>query len=225
VITVEHDADGMPQAVARITVGVRTETVRVPLGRWHGELHPGGLRQIPVVVLTSAELEPLVRRGAERAGRATVTTIAASDAPLGGRLLRAAPTAEVLVFVTDDVSAAASLVVARALEGRPLPVVPLSDDDAARSMLRDCWVDLDVAIPSVDGILRDRVRVAAEHLGLFADHHVVEVDPRPALGDHRDPDALDPTLRELSAAATGVLAGRLAARNRSWRADAGPSGL
>jgi hypothetical protein len=87
-------------------------------------------------------------------------------------------------------------------------------------MLGACWVDLDVAIPSVDGDLRGRVRDAAEHLGLFADHHVVEVDPRPALDGGSDPAGR--TLWELAAAATGVLAGRLVSRNRSWRGDDGP---
>lgn len=222
-ITVEHDADGMFQAVARVTVGVRSEIVRVPLGRSHGDGGPGGLRSTPVVVLTQPHLEPLVRTGAERAGRADVATLGASDEPLGGRLLLAASTAEVVVLVTDDASAGAALVVARALEGRPLPVVPFGDDTAARAMLRDCWVDLDIAIPSVDGALRDRIRDAAEHLGLFAGHHVVEVDPRPALRDGERPDVADPTPWELSAAATGVLAGRLAARNRSWRGESGPS--
>jgi hypothetical protein len=223
VITVEHDADGTAQALARVTVGVRTEVVRVPLGAWHGDVDPGGLRQTPVVVLTRPQLEPLVRTGAERAGRAGVATIGASEEPLGARLLREAGTAEVLVLVTDDASSGEALVVARALEGRPLPVVPFDNPAAGRAMLRDCWVDLDVAIPSVDGAVRDRVRDAADDLGLFVDHHVVEVDPRPALGDSDRPDAVDPTLRELSAAATGVLAGRLAVRNRSWRGDTGPS--
>ena len=124
------------------------------------------------------------------------------------------------MLVIDDASAGAALVVARALEGRPLPVVPFGDAGAApRDAPRAAGCDLDVAIPSVDGALRDRIRDAAEHLGLFADHHVVEVDPRPALGDGDRPDAADPTPWELSAAATGVLAGRLAARNRSWRGD------
>jgi hypothetical protein len=174
-------------------------------------------------VLTRPHLEPLVRTGAERAGRAVVATVGASDEPLGGRLLLTASAAEVLVLVTDDASAGAALVVARALEGRPLPVVPLGDDAAARAMFRDCWVDLDVAIPSVDGVLRGRIRDAAEHLGLFADHHVVEVDPRPAFSDGISPGVDDPTPWELAAAATGVLAGRLAARNRSWRGETGPS--
>ncbi len=220
-ITVEHDAAGVPHAVGRVTVGVRTEIVRVPLGKAQPDVDPGGLRGTPVVVLTRADLEPLVRTGAERAGRAVVTTIGASDEPLGWPLLHAAAAAEVVVLVRDLESSGEALVVARALEGRPLPVVPLDDVEACRALLRGCWVDLDVAIPSVDGALRDRLREAADGLGLFVDHHVVEVDPRPALAGRRG--AADPTPSELSAAATGVLAGRLAARNRTWRGDTGPS--
>jgi hypothetical protein len=221
VITVEFDADGVPHVVARVTVGVRTEIVRVPLARSHGEVDLGGMRSAPVVVLTDPDLQRLVREGAERAGRAVVATIVDSDEPLGEALLRAAGAAEVVLLVTELESSGEALVVARALEGRPLPVVPYDDVEAGRAMLRDCWVDLDVAIPSVDGALRDRLRDAAEGLGLFADHHVVEVDPRPALAERAG--AAEPRLSELSAAATGVLAGRLAARNRSWRGDTGPS--
>ena len=220
-ITVESDGDGVPHAVARVTVGVRAEIVRVPLARSHGDVDPGGMRNAPVVLLTDPDHEPLVRAGAERAGRALVTTIGASDEPLGSSLLHAAAAGEVVVLVTEPPSAGAALVVARALEGRPLPVMPFDDEVAARTMLDGCWVDLDVAIPSIDGALRDRLRGAVERLGMFADHHVVEVDPRPALAGRRD--GADPTPSELSAAAAGVLAGRLAARNRSWRGDAGPS--
>ena len=87
-ITVEHDADGMVQAIAGSPWGCGIEIVRVPLGRSHGDVDPGGLRGTPVVVLTQPHLEPLVRAGAERAGRAVVATVGASDEPLGGRLLR-----------------------------------------------------------------------------------------------------------------------------------------
>jgi hypothetical protein len=219
VITVEPDADGVPHVVARVTGGVRTEIVRVPLARAHGDVDPGGLRSAPIVVLTDARLEPLVRGGAERAGHAVVATITASEEPLGSALLHAGRAAEVVVLATGLESSGEALVVARALEGRPLPVVPFDDVEAGRAMLRGCWVDLDVAIPSVDGVLRDRLRGAAESLGLFAGHHVVEVDARPALGGRR---GADPTPTELSAAASGVLAGRLAARNRSWRGETGP---
>jgi hypothetical protein len=222
VITVERDADGVPHVVSRVTVGVRTDIVRVPLARSHDDVDPGGLRGLPVVVATLARLERVVRAGAERAGRAEVRAVAPSDEPLGTRLLRAAAIAEVLVLVTDDASAGEVLVAARALEGRPLPVIPFDDVHAGRAMLRECWVDLDVAIPSVDGAVRERLRAAAGALGLFTDHHVVEVDARPAFGDGERGDASDATLWELSAAATGVLAGRLAARNRSWRGDAEP---
>ncbi|HET9417628.1 MAG TPA: hypothetical protein VFP30_08840, partial [Candidatus Limnocylindria bacterium] len=151
--------------------------------------------------------------------RAVVAAIGTSDEPLGETLLRAAGVAEVMVLTTAIEWSGEAMVVARALEGRPLPVVPLDDVEAGRAMLRNCWVDLDVAVPSVDGALRARLREGAERLGLFSDHHVVEVDPRPALRGH----TAEPSPTELSAAATGVLAGRLAARNRSWRGDTGPS--
>jgi hypothetical protein len=214
-ISVERGADGMAEAVARVAVGVRSEVVRVPLGRRSGQVDPGGLRGAPVVVLTAGGLEPLAREGAVRAGRATVAAVDPAGEPLGAALLDAASTAEVLTLVVEDVAAAGeALVVARALGGRPLPALPLDDPAAARAMLRACWVDLDVALPSIEGDLRRQARSIAEDLGVFAAHHVVEVDPRPGLLGFA---VADRSLSELSVAATGVLAGRVAAAARSWR--------
>jgi hypothetical protein len=51
-------------------------------------------------------------------------------------------------------------------------------------------------------------------------HHLVEVDPRPAY-DELGLDLGGAGLGQLAAAAAGVLAGRLAARNERWRRDAG----
>lgn len=207
--------DGSVEAVVEVVVGVETKDVVVPLGRFTGDVDPGGLRNTPVVVLTSAGLEPTVRAGAERAGLASVSLVRlGSGDRLGARLLETAAAAEILTLVTSVDTAHEALVVARALRGRPLPVVPFDDRDAAGLMLEACWVDLDVVVPSVDGPQRDEARAVATRLGLFTSHHVVEVDPRAGL-EERDPTAS--SLHELTAAATGVLAGRIASGNRRWR--------
>jgi hypothetical protein len=215
VIRTHRFADGSAEVTADVAVGVETRTVSVPLGPYRGDVDPAGLRNTPVVVLTSEALEPTVRAGVARAGSATVllVRVGAGDR-LGAGLLGAAESAEVLTLVTSVDAAAEALVVVRALRGRPLPVVPFDDRAAAGRMLEGCWVDLDVAIPSIDGSRREEARRVGMDAGIFSAHHVVEVDPRAGL-DERDPDA--PTLHELAAAAAGVLAGRIASGNRRWR--------
>jgi hypothetical protein len=80
-----------------------------------------------------------------------------------------------------------------------------------------CLVDVDVAVPQLAGTERAALRAAVAALHLDAVHHVLEVDPRP--GFDRDPQTKDgPDLDALGAAAAGVLAGRLAAGSRPWRA-------
>ena len=222
--TVERLDDGSLEIVAHITAGVDIRLVRVPLGRFEHEIDPGGLRNTPVVVLSDPGLEVTVRAGVTRAGRASVARLElASGTFLGAELLERSPTAEVLLVVAHGSAGATALVVTRALGGRPLPMISLDDPAGARAMLQAADVDLDIAVPSVDGPLRGLIRGVAEQLGLFAQHHVVEVDPRPALPD-ADIDgrvaaagAGGPSLHELAAAATGVLAGRVAAGNRRWR--------
>jgi hypothetical protein len=215
VIRTHRFPDGSAEVTADVAVGVETRTVSVPLGPYRGDVDPAGLRNTPVVVLTSEALEPTVRTGAARAGSATVllVQVGAGDR-LGAGLLGAAESGEVLTIVTSVEAAAEALVVVRALRGRPLPVVPFDDQAVARRMLEGCWVDLDVAIPSVDAPRREEARRVGREAGIFSAHHVVEVDPRAGL-DERDPDAS--TLHELAAAAAGVLAGRIASGNRHWR--------
>jgi hypothetical protein len=166
------------------------------------------------VVVIDAELEPLIHRGAARAGRASVVLARSDHDPLGAVLLSASSLAEVLVMHAPPRIAGDAMVTARALGGRPLPVVPLERETDATAMLEPCWVDLDIAVPALDGPRRTQARRAVRSLGLFERHHIVEVDPRPGLEGDSPADA---PLHALTAAATGVLAGRLAAANRRWR--------
>lgn len=213
-IRVEARADGSFEAVAEVVVGVEAREVRVPLGRSIGQVEPGGLRGSPVVVFTSQGVAPLVEAGAARSGDAVVGTVDASPGGLGAAVLDAARTADVLLVRVAPEGAGDALVTARALMGRPLPVLPFERPRTVRTMLATCWIDLDIAIPSVEGRRREETRMVARDLGLFSRHHVVEVDPRPGLVPRSEPDV---GLNGLAASATGVLAGRIAAGNRRWR--------
>jgi hypothetical protein len=213
VIRIERRADGSFEAVAEVVVGVDARQVRVPLGPSIERFDAAGLRGSPVVVLTSEAIVPLVEAGAARSGRATVGTVDASPDRLGAAFLEAASTAEVLLVRIAPEDAGGALVTARALAGRPLPVVPFDRPHTARTMLASCWVDLDIAIPSIEGH-REEARELARDLDLFSRHHVIEVDPRPGLDPLSEQDV---GLLELAASATGVLAGRIAAGDRRWR--------
>jgi hypothetical protein len=214
VIRSERRSDGEVEAIADIVVGVEARRVRVPLGRFPDAIDPGGLRGTPVVVVTDAELEPMIRRGAACAGRASVGVARDVHDPLGAVLLSGSSLAEVLVVHASPPMAGDAMVTARALGGRPLPVVPLEREADAAAMLEPCWVDLDIAVPALDEPRRAAARRAVRSLGLVERHHIVEVDPRPGLEGESPADA---TLQRLTAAATGVLAGRIAAANRRWR--------
>lgn len=212
-IRVERCVDGSFESVSEVVVGVEAREVRVPLGRSVDRIDPGGLRNSPVVVFVSDGIAELVEAGAVRSGGATVRHVEASPGPLGAAVLDAAETADVLLARVEPEEAADALVTVRALEGRPLPVLPFDRPDLARTMLTDCWIDLDIAIPSHGDDGRDEAWEAARALDLLATHHLVEVDPRPGLG-LQGPNV---GVERLTASATGVLAGRIAAGNRRWR--------
>ena len=212
-IEVERLPDGTARAVADVAVGIEERRVEVPLGAVAGDVDPGGLMNLPVVVM-SAGSDEAARRGARAAGGAHVVSLPDGPQPLGGRLLAVAG-ADVVIAVVEPSEASDVLVTTRALAGRPLPVIPFDHPARAASMLDGCWIDLDIAIPSLDGPARDDLRRSADELGLFALHHVVEVDPRPGLEGPEGPATR--TLEVLATAATGVLAGRIAAGNGRWR--------
>lgn len=213
-IELSRAADGSVVAVGEVVVGVESRRVEVPLGPLTVAVDAGGLRNAPVVVASSSAIVGSVTRGASSAGAATVVRLDDPRDPIGGAIVEAAGRAEVVVAVVDPPGAGHLLVAVRALEGRPLPVVPFDDLARARAMLDACWVDIDVALPAIDGPDRAEVRQAASELGLFEAHHVVEVDPRPGLAEV--PPATT-SLEMLAAASTGVLAARIAAGNRRWR--------
>ncbi len=129
---------------------------------------------------------------------------------------------------------------AATLRGRPVPALRVSFSDERErhrglshhslTILRDvCTAVCNVPVPSlVDGSERAAVWDALRGAGLEDRHHLVEVDGRPgitALAERgltvrsmgRGPED-DPAFF-LAAGAAGVLAARMAAGSRRWRAD------
>ena len=86
----------------------------------------------------------------------------------------------------------------------------------ARAWLAGAELDADIAVPSVG-----EGWSAMATLGLEATHHLVQVDPTPALAE-AGTNATAVSADALAAAAAGVLAGRIAAGNRRWRAALEP---
>jgi hypothetical protein len=216
VITYERDERGSVVAVAEIAMGASRRTFRTPLGPWEGAaFDPGGLRGMPVVVLPDATWTELARRGALRAGGQPPVLLLPGDAPrLGIQFLVAY--AEGVDVVIVDGAAGSAMTLARVLGGRPIPALPLPDAGAVEAFLAGCEVDLDVPVPALEGVPRADLRASIGPLHLEETHHLVEVDPRPAFDELRIPIA-DATPGALTAAAAGVLAGRVSIRSRRWR--------
>jgi hypothetical protein len=222
VIAFDRRADGVLEVVTTVDVGVTRHPVRIAIGPWSGEADPTGplgLGATPVVVLTDARWTELAVAGALRAGRRPAWARMPADGPnLGIDLLIAVGEgAEVVVVDGGD---GAALAMARVLGGRPLAVLPLERPVSIGGFLAECPYDVHIPIPAADEPLRTAIRNALEPWGLESAHHLVEVDPMPAFAE----TGIDPASAPLAAhtaAAAGVLAGRLAATNRRWRADAG----
>ena len=200
-------------AVADVAVGTERTRFRIPLGSWEGaEPDPGGLLEMPVVVLAGHDRTGLVASAAAGSGRVS----ASLTSPEGAALLRSAGSDADVLLVADGNGRTMNVI--RALGGRPLPALPSTDAGAIRGFLDGCHVDVEIALPVVDERQRAALRSSLAQLRLEDAHHVVEVDPRPGL------DAAGIELEAadegaLWAAAAGVLAGRLAAGRRRFLSD------
>jgi hypothetical protein len=213
-----------PTISARSTfvVGARTIDVIVPLGRWPADAGdpagPSGLSSVPAVVISRSDLATITEAGVRRASRGLPTQRFSPDPTLGLTLLAAV---EGGVEALLGKGGEAELRLLRALGGRPIAALPLEHPARLEELLGGLDVDVHVALPSVEGPLRARVRELVRPLALETTHHVVEVDPRPAFAElDASTDGAD--LDHLAAAAAGVLAGRLAAANRRWRRERAP---
>ena len=194
------------------------------------------LLQTPVVLAMDPEAIPLVRAGASRAG-GDPTVIVAADPDLPTLLAAVhGVAAEYLVAVCSSPAAAATVArVAMSRRGRPLPVLGITEgvvEAASRALLAEPALEgLNVAVPSLEGDARARLWNSLRAGRIEERHHLVEVDGRPALAAldelaaapaHADAELstrLD-GVAALAAGAAGVLAGRLLASGRRWRAAA-----
>jgi hypothetical protein len=207
-------------ARSRVDVGITTREHVVLLGRWDaGRVPgPGGLEGSPAVVLPDRSTVDLVLAGLHRAGRDPAVVVEEAGEPaIGQRMLDAvAAGAEVLVI---DGGAGPELLLARVLGGLPLVALPLDDPEQIRAVFAGLDADVQVPVPTGDDAQRAAVRTLLEPLALETIHHLVEVDPRPALGE-LTADPAGASLAALAAVAAGVLAGRIVVGNRRWRAEA-----
>jgi hypothetical protein len=208
-------------AEATIGVGVEDRQFRVLIGPTTGPdavrtvIPPGGLQLAPIVVVADAG-RALAEAGARRAGRdPSIAMMTAGGPRLAAELLRAVSTGAEVVIVTGGDRRTIEL--AGILGGRPVPAASVDDHEAIRAMLRSCRVEADVPLPSLEGSERERAWELMRSSGLDRTHRVVEVDPRPAF-DELGVDPRTAPLADRAAGAAGVLAGRLAAENRRWRA-------
>lgn len=215
-ISYERSPAGDLLATVDVPIGPTRRHVRLTLGPWDGDdFDPAGLRGAPVVVVPDPTWTELVRRGALRAGGQPTVLLLPGDAPRMGIQLLVAHREGVDVTIVEA-GGGATMTLARYLGGRPIPALPLPGRDRVEALFAGCEVDVDIAVPSLDGKDRARLRATIEPLGLHDVHHLVEVDPRPAFDDlgvaiaGASPGAL-------TAAAAGVLAGRVSVRSRRWR--------
>ncbi len=212
--------DAVVAATATITIGVADHARTAFLGPWPADgpepSGPLGLAATPVVLLPEASVAPIARAGIERAGRGA--SVASFDGPteaLGLELLSATSSGTEVVIVDRAVARHVDLV--RILGGRAVVALPGTGPNEAKAWLAEADLDAELPIPTVD----NAAWAAIAAIGLEATHQLVHVDPAPAFDEARMRIA-GATPAALTAGAAGVLAGRIAARNRRWRAALEP---
>jgi len=181
-----------------------------------------------VIVLSDPALAHVAEAGVRRAGcGATVRTVPAEDT----EALRGAPGGghDVVLALCEATSMGAVLGNFVRMGRRPIPVLRLIGDGAGLSLSTSTrsWLvdphlrDLEIPVPSMPDdatrkILWDQLRETRAQ----ERHHMVEVDGRPAIEPAEPETGADAGApARLAAGAAGVLAGRLAASDRRWRAQ------
>ena len=141
----------------------------------------------------------------------------------------------------SDVASAMSLNAAGILGGRAVAALRVNFADAAyrhygvsphslTALKEVALVPVNVAVPALEGDEREAVWTALKEARLEERHQLVEVTGEPALALLRDRGLRAETMGRsadeergffLAAGAAGVLAGRMAAGSRRWRAEGG----
>jgi len=211
--------DDVVAATASIPVGVVDLERTAVLGPWPPDASdpsdPLGLRSTPVVLLADPSLARVALAGIARAGRAPETRSVGPPATALGLDLLAAVTSGVEAIVVSGANGR-QIDLVRILGGRAIAASPVSDGSDGHAWLAAAEFDAEIPIP----IGHDVDRVAMPPVALGPMHQLVQVDPTPALEEAGEP--IDAAPDVLAAAAAGVLAGRIAAGNRRWRAAFGP---
>ncbi|MEP6758053.1 MAG: hypothetical protein ABJB55_02545 [Actinomycetota bacterium] len=215
------DTDVVCFVATSLDVGLRHVDLTVALGAWPCDAPnpagPLGLASAPVIVLPDATWTDLATSGALRAGRhAACLRLPHDRSSLGLRMLDAVT--EGIDVLLIEGGSGAHLRVARALGGRPIAALPLSDPAAISSMLRGCDVDVLLPVPALEEPARTRLQATLGPMALEAIHQLVEVDPAPAFA-HSRLALTGASLEAMGAGAAGVLGGRLVDGNRRWRAQ------
>ena len=204
-----------------VEVGIERRELTMAIGPWPPDepdpAGPLGLASTPVIVLPDPVWSDLATAGVLRAGRQPACARLPGDAPALGLQMLVAVTEGADVVLVEG-GGGPHLRIARALGGRPLAVLPLPDRDAVETTLQGCGLDVHVPVPSLEEPERSLVAECLRPLTLEARHHLVEVDPAPAF-EQAGVDLGRASLHARAAGAAGVLAGRLAASNRRWRAQ------
>jgi hypothetical protein len=206
--------DEVIAAAATVPIGVDDHALTAMLGPWPANrpdpAGPLGLASAPVILLPVPSLETVAAAGADRAGREpAIALLSASTAQLGLELLAATSSGAEVVVLSEATGRHVDLV--RIVGGRAVVALAFPDAAAATAWLGDAELDADLPVPTGDdGWLRD---VAT--LGLESMHQLVQVDPTIAIDPTRTASGKSAAG---AAAAAGMLAGRIAAGTRRWRA-------
>ena len=211
--------DEVIAASATIAVGIEDHDLTALLGPWaQGRPDPAGalgLALTPVVLLSAATTVDVALAGAVRAGRAPgIGRLEGATPALGLALLAATAAGAEVIVITEAEGRHIDLV--RTLGGRAVVALPSCNARTVAAWVDGAELGADIPIPTTD---RDAATQIAS-LGLEASHLLVQVDPTPALGAAGAGPSDD--FAVLTAAAAGLLAGRIAAGNRRWRADTAP---
>ncbi len=210
--------DDVIAASATIAVGIVDRDEIALLGPWPSDggdpAGPLGLASTPVILLPDPSTIDVALAGVTRAGRGpAVAQLEATTHGLGLALLAAGGAGAEVVVLTEADGSHVDLV--RIVGGRAVVALMTSDTQAIAAWFRGTELGADIPLPITEADASAEIA----SFGLEAIHQLIQVDPMPALDEAT---VTAPTFGVSTAAAAGVLAGRIAAGNRRWRAAVDP---